>query len=81
MWKDKFEADRLAEAFANDVEKKLNPTHKPRKEAFTLGMNLVDEKIERLLMPLDQINEYLDSSLRILLADWQSKFVSRVNAP
>jgi hypothetical protein len=81
MWKDKFETDRLAEAFANDVEKKFNPTHKPREEAFTLGMNLVDEKIERLLMPLDQVNEYLDSSLRILLADWQSKFVSRTNAP
>jgi hypothetical protein len=53
MWKDKFETDRFAKSLADDVEKELNPTHKPRKETFAFGMNLVDEIIEGLLMPLD----------------------------
>jgi hypothetical protein len=53
VWKDKFKADRFAEALADEVEKKLDPAHKPRKETFALGMNLVDEIIKRLLMPLD----------------------------
>jgi hypothetical protein len=53
VWKDKFKADRLAEALADEVEKKLDPTHKSRKETFALGMNLIDEIIEGLLMPLD----------------------------
>jgi hypothetical protein len=69
MWKDKFETDRLPEALADDVEEELNPTHKPRKETFAFGMNLVHEIIKGLFMSLDQVNECLDSFLRILLAD------------
>jgi hypothetical protein len=52
MRKDKFEANGFAKAFANDIEKKLDPTHKPRKESFALGMDLVYEIIEGLFMPL-----------------------------
>jgi hypothetical protein len=69
MWKDKLQTDRFAKAFANDFEKKLDPTHKPRKETFALGMDLVHEIIERLFMSLDQIDEYLYSLVRIVLAD------------
>jgi hypothetical protein len=53
VWKDKLQTDRFAEAFANDFEKKLDPTHKPRKKTFALGMDLVHEIIEGLFMPLD----------------------------
>jgi len=41
-------------------------------------MNLVNEIIEGLFMPLNQVNEYLNSLLRIFLANWHRKsFVNR----
>ena len=50
MRKNKFEADGIAEALANNVEKKLGPTHKPRKKTFTFGMDLVYKIIKGLLV-------------------------------
>jgi hypothetical protein len=53
MWKNKFEADGFAEALADNIEKKLNPTHKPRKKTFAFGMDLVHKIIEGLLVSFD----------------------------
>jgi hypothetical protein len=69
MWKNEFEADRFPEALADNIEKKLGPTHKLRKKAFAFGVNLVYEIIEGLLVSFDEIDEYLDSLLGIFLAD------------
>jgi hypothetical protein len=69
VWENKFEADGFAEALADDIEKKLGPTHKPRKKTFAFGMDLVYEKIERLFVSFNKIDKYLDSLLRIFLAD------------
>jgi hypothetical protein len=53
MWKDTLQANRFAKALANDIEKKLDPTHKPRKKTFALGVDLVHEIIEGLFMSFD----------------------------
>jgi hypothetical protein len=78
MWKNEFEADGFAEALADNIEKKLGPTHKPRKKTFAFGMDLVYEIIERLLVPFNEIDEYLDSLLRIFLADWNENLSTGV---
>jgi hypothetical protein len=36
MWKDELQTNSFTEAFSNDVEKKLDPTHKTRKKTFAL---------------------------------------------
>lgn len=50
MRKNKFEADGFAEALANNVEKKLGPTHKPRKKTLAFGMDLVYKIVKGLLV-------------------------------
>jgi hypothetical protein len=36
VWKDELQTDSFAKAFSNDIEKKLDPTHKSRKKTFAL---------------------------------------------
>jgi hypothetical protein len=77
VWENEFEADGFAEALADNIEKKLGPTHKPRKKTFAFGMDLVYEIIERLLVSFNEIDEYLDSLLRIFLADCNENLSTR----
>jgi hypothetical protein len=53
MWKNKFEADGFPKSLADNIEKQLGPTHKPRKKAFAFGVDLVYKVIEGLLVSFD----------------------------
>lgn len=71
MRKQEFEADRWPQAFANYRQEEFNPAHQAIEQALPFRMHLVYKAVERLLVPLDEIDKLLHSPNGVLLADYE----------
>lgn len=69
MRQDELHADTLPEAVTHKRDEQLDPAHQVREEAFTLGVHLVHEAVERLLMPFDKIDINLNGLGGVRLTD------------
>lgn len=81
VWEQELEADGLTKPLAHESEELLDPAHQVVEQALALGVNLVNKRIERLFVPLYEVNEDLNRLCRILLANCASEPWKRVSFP
>ena len=73
MGEQDFQAKRCPKALPDDGQEQLYPMHKATKESFAFGMDVMHEAVERLLVPLDEVDEFLNSTRGVLCADYGSQ--------
>ncbi len=73
MREKEFEIDFLIEAIPGVIEEKFDPEHQSVEQSLSLEMDLVDKGVEGLFVALNEVDEHLDGTLWVFLADYEDR--------